>query len=148
MSDSPLKIEWRARDIPLTPTACAGIGGVALTLARRLLRLADSELARYQGAAGGGVLIVSGEADLLPWTDGVLYLGRDPAAPDLLLPTALEPCLPLTLFESALRRSHPEWTLPLAVFPAHRRVVSLSAARPIYRQTLQNWLDSAERETS
>ena len=106
------------------------------------------ELERYQGAAGGGVLIVSGEGGILPWTDGIFYLGRDPAAPNLLLPTALEPRLPPALFESALRRSHAELTPPLAVFPAHRRVVSLSAARPIYRPALKNWLDGAERENA
>ena len=148
MNSIPLKIEWTPREIPLTPTACAGIGEAGIRLARRLLRLSDAELAQYQGGAGSGVLIVVGDADILPWTDGILYLGRDSAAPGLLLPTALAPGLagfPLALFEVALRHSYPQLPPPLAVFPAHRRIVSLSEARPIDRQSLQKWLDDAER---
>ncbi|MCB9564908.1 MAG: hypothetical protein H6708_31365 [Kofleriaceae bacterium] len=49
------------------------------------------------------MLAVVGDAARLPWVDGVAYLGRDLAAPSLLVPTTLAPDAPPALVERALR---------------------------------------------
>lgn len=86
-------------------------------------------------------MIAIGEEKLLVWVDGVIYLGRDEAAPSLLLPTTLEPDVPPALFERALlKRLH--HAAPIAVLPAQQIVTSVSSARPISRQTLIAWLKS------
>ena len=38
-------------------------------------------------------VVVLGATEALPWVDGVNYLGRDPDAPRLLLPTMLRPAV-------------------------------------------------------
>jgi hypothetical protein len=67
----------------------------------------------------------------------------------LLLPSALEPGVPLPLFEGALRR-HLTNTLqsatapPLLIWPGEALVVSLAAARPLDRKRAEEWLTSHE----
>ena len=133
--------EWRPRGEPLTPTAVAARGQAAFALTRRLLARDDAALAALRGVAGADTLLVIGTADLLPWTDGAVYLGRDPQAPALLLPTHAEPAVCAALFERALRAAFPENSPPLAVLPAERIVVSANAARPISRAVLLEWLE-------
>lgn len=90
----PIALGWVGRDPPLSPLAVVARGQAALRLADRL---ASSELpcdGRWRGLGdpGGGRerwLLVLGDEP--PWVDGAAYLGRDPAAPRLLLPTALRP---------------------------------------------------------
>jgi hypothetical protein len=64
--------------------------------------------------SGPDVLLVVG--DELPWADGVVYLGRDPDAPKLLLPTTLMPEVPVDLFERALLHKFADAAAPLAVW--------------------------------
>jgi hypothetical protein len=92
-----------------------------------------------RGLAGDGVMVVLSDADILPWADGVEYVGRSPEAPSLLLPTCLEPGVGDALFERAVART-PGGEPPLAISPARRRVVSVAAARPIDRRRLSDWL--------
>jgi hypothetical protein len=136
-------VQWRSRREPLT--ACGGLafGAVARRLAERILRAEDPVLASLRGLAGTGVLLVLGDADLLPWADGIEYLGRSPDAPSLLLPTCFEPGFGDALFERAIMRK-PGGTAPLAVSPARRRLVSAAAAGPIDRSRLAQWLSHAE----
>jgi hypothetical protein len=121
---------WRPRQAPLAPRAVAAWGPAARALARKA---ADRGLS---GVAGDDVLVLLGEAEALPWADGVVYLGRDERAPALLLPTALEPDAPPELFERALLARHRE--TPLAVFD--RWIVPVGAARPVERDRLAAWL--------
>ena len=97
-------ISFSPRDDSLAPIAATGLGPVARALAERLLRLSDDQLAALRGAAADGLVFVTGETAVLPWVDGVVYLGRDPDAPRLLLPTMLRPSAPLAAFE---RRHRP-----------------------------------------
>ncbi len=132
---SPLPVTWRDRPVPLSPSAVVGLGAAAGGLLRRVSRSAPDALASFEGAAAPGVLVVLGEADRLPWADGVGYLGRDPRAPALLLPTALEPSVHPALLEQAIRRRlASSWRVAVLADPP--RLISLASPRPLTPQAL------------
>jgi len=136
---SHLPITWQPRRMPLAPTAMVVADDAARWLAERLLARDDEGLAQFSGVAGQQLLIILGPESALPWVDGALYLGSDASAPNLLLPTTLEPSIPVPLLERALRRQAPHLTPPLAVLPATRQLVSLAAACTVARETLTRW---------
>lgn len=141
MSDPALlPLRWRVREPPLEPVAAAATGEAARALAERLLAMPDERLAALSGVAGTEVLVVTGERGDLPWVDGVQYLGRDPQAPGLLLPTTLSPAVPLPLVERAvmLRRRTP--VTPMAVVLEPPLLVPLDGARKVDRAVLRRWL--------
>jgi hypothetical protein len=136
-----IRVGWGPRRAPLVPLAVAARGAAAARLARRLL---EGELEGLRACAGEGVLVVLGPAERLPWAEGVRYLGRDPAAPGLLLPTALAPTVPVDLLARALvRRARGV----LAVLPPEAglgpAVVPLVSA-PIFRPALEAWLEACD----
>lgn len=139
-----MSLATRTRAEPLPPSGAVAEGDAARRLARRLLALEDAALARLAGVAAPGLLAVAGVGEDLPWVDGVAYVGRDPAAPSLLLPTATEPAAPAALLERALVASAPGAPLPLAVLEAPLRLVPLGAARPVERARLAAWLAREE----
>lgn len=134
---------WSPRSEPLTALAVAGVGPVALALARRALEAEEKQLGAWSGVAGSGVLVLLGETQSLPWVDGAVYLGRDAAAPSLLLPCVLAPQVAPSLLERALV-AHASAGTPLAVLPLSGLLVPVGAARPVARETLAAWLKSAE----
>lgn len=142
-----VRVTWVTREPPLVAGVALARDGAARKLAQRLLRASDEDLARWRGVAGEAIVAVMGERETLPWVDGVTYLGRDPAAPSLWLPTTARPDVPLELFERALlaRASHvaPPLAPPLALLVHDHGVdlVSLAEARPIARAVLTRWLD-------
>jgi hypothetical protein len=142
-ADSRLPVTWCPRLEPLAALAVAGVGPVALALARRALTSEDKQLGAWSGVAGAGVLVLLGETDSLPWVDGAVYLGKDPAAPSLLLPCALAPEVAPALLERALV-AHASGGTPLAVLPRSSHLVPVGAARPVARATLMAWLKDAE----
>jgi hypothetical protein len=85
-------------------------------------------------------LLILGQADGLPWTDGAIYLGRDSAAPNLLLPTVLTPTVPLGLVERMLVSRFAQAEPPIAVVPQSGLVASVAGARVISRPVLAAWL--------
>lgn len=136
-------VTWRPRPDPLEPAGVAARGAAARSLAARLLARGDEELGRLRGVAGPELLVALGAAADLPWTDGVSYLGRDPDAPLLLLPTNREPAVPARLLERALLARAQELAglePPLAVLLAPDLLVSTAVARPIDRRVLKRWL--------
>lgn len=133
-----LTVAFRPRAAPLAPVAAAARGAAARALAERLLARDDEALAKLAGVAAPDLILVLGESDALPWVDGVLYLGRDPAAPALLLPTALEPDVPAPLLERAVLAR--ERAAPVAVLVEPRQLVSAAAARPVERARLAAFL--------
>ncbi|QQR44166.1 hypothetical protein JKA73_35155 [Myxococcus xanthus] len=137
-----LPVRWRSRAEPLEPLAVAGEGPVAVALARRVLAEDDARLANWEGVAGRGLLVLLGASALLPWVDGAVYLGRDAAAPSLLLPCALAPDVAASLLERAFVVHAHAGGAKLAVLPASRCLVRMDAARPVSRVTLQAWLDT------
>lgn len=137
-----MRVSFVPRRLPLSPVAAAGIGPVARALGARLLELETAHLQRLRGVAGENLLVLLGEAESLPWVDGIAYLGRDPEAPRLLLPTALAPDVPAPLFEKALFQRVRAQTGPLAVLASPRRIVPVSSALPIHRASLERWLSA------
>lgn len=134
-------VSWRPRPTPLEPSAVVAWGAtLASKLGRRLLEHDDEALARWRGVAGPEVLLALGPD--LPWIDGVQYLGSDPAAPGLLLPTTAAPTVPAELLAQALRGRAAPGSMPLAVLPDPPRVVPTGSARPIDRPSLSKWLRS------
>ena len=125
----PVPVRWDHREPPLAPVAVAAVGESAV----RLLHLVGVRLSRElageaaglptgePGARAGGpsgiqrlsgvwaragrelVVVLMGEAEQLPWVEGVVYLGRDPLAPQLLLPTLRIPKVPLEVYAAAVR---------------------------------------------
>ncbi|NTX51772.1 hypothetical protein [Myxococcus sp. CA039A] len=143
-SQGALPVRWGPRAEALEPLAVIGVGEVARVLARRALREDDAKLGAWRGVAGQGVLVLLGAAESLPWVDGALYLGRDSAAPSLLLPCALAPDVVASLLERALLALAGDTATPLAVLPGSFQLVSVASARPVHRPTLVAWLASEE----
>jgi hypothetical protein len=107
-------MKWLPREPPLEACAVVAFGEAAkkLRVPKSMPCIRTAEM----------VLLIG---DDLPWADGVVYLGRDPAAPKLLLPTTLRPDVPLDLFERALLKKFED--APLAVIGD--RVISAGHAR-------------------
>ena len=141
MNTSLLQINWHAREIPLSPCAVATRDEATHILARRLLLRDDEFLSKFKGVAGEKILIILGEAGVLPWADGALYLGRDSDAPSLLLPTTLAPDVPLALLERALRLRFADSPLPLAVLPQWNLILPCGAAQIIARRELEKFVE-------
>jgi hypothetical protein len=132
-------VRWAPREPPLAPRAAIGLGEVARALARRLLALPAEAMGRLSGVGGADVLVVMADEAALPWVDGVIYLGRDPEAPSLLLPTTLRPDVPPPLFEEAVL-GRVRGTPPVVVLPEPPVLVATGAARPLDRGALEAWL--------
>lgn len=141
MKDELVPIAWRPRPAPLEPVGMAARGEAARALVRRLLARSDQDLARLTGVAGQDLILLLGNAGdtaLLPWVDGAIYLGRDPRAPSLLLPTNREPAVPLPLVERALvlRAGRLKVEPPLAVLLDPPLLASALEARALVRRRL------------
>lgn len=146
-SDATIALAWAARAVPLTPRAVVAIGAPARALGRRLAALADAELAALTAVAGPAALVILGDAAALPWVDGVIYVGRDDAAPGLLLPTTLAPTVAAPVVARAVaawlgaRGAAVAW--PVALVPTPLAIIPCGAARPIERGRLAAWLEAA-----
>lgn len=129
----PLEWRWRPRADPLPAQAAVAWGPVARVLHARLRQLAPEQQGALSAMAGRDLLVVTGEADALPWADGVAYAGPADQAPGLWLPTVEEPDLPVDLIARSLQREHPKrqplllWPRPAFVLPLDR-LLPLSAA--------------------
>lgn len=117
-------IGWRDREIPLAPRAALAEGPAVARWARRLLRAPD--LSAWSGVGDRSAMFVSGED--LPWADGLLWLGVDPAAPGLYLPTTREPDVHPALLARRIE-------LPAALLPD--RILALRHARPLARELVE-----------
>jgi hypothetical protein len=140
-----VEVAWRVRDEPLEPCAVVARGAAAIGLATRLLECDDERLASLRGVAGPSILVLLGEANTLPWVDGVEYLGRDTRAPSLLLPVTRAPSIALQLFERAVLAQSGK-PAPVAVTPGV--IASVAAARPIARERLAAWAERERRGAS
>jgi hypothetical protein len=145
MPSFQFEISWGPRRAPLLPVAVAARGEAALRLARRLLLLDDESLARLSGVAGHDVIVVQGEAEDLPWVEGVGYLGVESEAPFLLLPTNYEASWPAPLLARAFAARVGE-SETIAVLPQPGLLVPMKSARPVSRGTLTHWIESFGEE--
>ena len=130
-----LELTWHVRERPLPVRGLCARADAATRLVERLLAGDDATLARLEGVAGVALVCLSGAADDLPWVPGVEFLGVDPVASGLLLPTTRRPGVPADLLLRALAR---RTTPPLALLPG--LVVPLAAARALERPALAAWL--------
>jgi len=138
-------VSWLPRSAPLAPCACIARGAAARALGNALLAWEPARLARIKACAGDGVLVVLGDNPDLPWLDGITYLGRDEAAPHLLLPTTRRPNVPVDLFARALAAHVPGAKGGGAVVPdpaGGLDWVPIAAAGPIERASLEAWMAS------
>ena len=124
----------------LDPVAVVGTGPVARALLQRLLRFSDADLATLRGVAGDGLIALLGDTAALPWADGVVYLGRDAAAPRLLLPTTQRPAVAPDAFERAIARRAGTNAGPWAVLAAPPLVIPLGDALPVERAEVLRFL--------
>jgi hypothetical protein len=137
-----MRITFSQREDCLDPAAVVGLGPIACALAERLMLLSDGRLGRLRGSAGNGITVVLGEAQDLPWADGVTYLGRDPAAPRLLVPCMLHPNIAMDVFERAVAHCAAALPGPWAVLATPPRLFSVADAAIINRGHLAQWLES------
>jgi hypothetical protein len=137
MNSSLLKIHWQNRPDALSPCAVVAFDGAAISLAEKLLSFEDEKLHFLQGISAEQMILLTGESENLPWTNGAIYLGRDAQMPSLLLPTTLKPSCPLDLFERALNEKFRSLS-PFAVLP--EKIIPFGAAKPLSRPVLENWL--------
>lgn len=137
---SGIELAWTARGVSLAARAVAAWGSAATLLGERVAALDDATLGTLTAVAGNRVLIVMGDEAALPWIDGVIYLGRDDGASELLLPTALAPSVPAPVLEAAIKRVATKGA-PIAVLPATGMLVPCGSARAIDRTVLATWIE-------
>ncbi len=139
MTAAAIPFGWRPRRRPLAAIAAVARGASAVALGRRLLDEGEA-VARFAAVGAPGWLLIAGSD--LPWVEGIEYLGTDPEAPSLYLPTLLEPTWPLDLLTAALLRRG--LALPCAVLPAAPGegplLLAVAAARPLDLDLLRAWL--------
>jgi hypothetical protein len=107
MALASFRPHWQLRTEALTPAAVVAHTAAALAALKRWLeQLSDRERALLREWHLPALSMVISKDVPLPWFDGVSYAGVDSQAPQLWLPTHLEPGLPLALLQRAvLRRS-------------------------------------------
>jgi hypothetical protein len=91
-----IELGWQPRPVPLRARAAVGLGPIGVRLAGAIGGR-PLEVVRFEGA----LVLIGAEAEL-PWVEGVLYLGIDPRAPGLLVPTHRAPTVPIDLLARAL----------------------------------------------
>ena len=141
MTAARIPVEWTPRHAPLEARAVVASDAAAKALGRRIIELDDAALRSLAAVAADDLIVVLGEAAALPWADGVVYLGRDEAAPDLLLPTALAPTVPVAVLEASIRKVVAK-AAPIALLPSPARLIPCGAARSMDRALLAAWLEA------
>jgi hypothetical protein len=144
-----IALDLSERREPLAACAALCLSKERARFVTRLLQLDDAELARLSGVHGDDFVLICGDAADLPWVDGVRYFGKDPAAPQLLLPTALGPNVSSALLERAvalrLAAQHSTAAGPFAVCFEPPQLIPLGAAQPLSRTVLEDWLTARSR---
>lgn len=135
-----MKVAWVPREPPLS--AC-GLVVVASGIAR-LLRLEDEALGRLQGVVGAGKIVILGDGEALPWVDGATWLGVDPEARALRLPTTLRPDVPVAWLERrVLALAAGSGGGPFVVLPETQEIIPLGSALPLDRAMIEQMAKGA-----
>ncbi len=129
------QIPWRMRHEPLLPQGVMACGTQRLQAAERLLAQDDGRLSRLRGVTGAQHLLILGQESDLPWIPGATYLGQDPQALHLLLPTHLAPDIPLEWLDRAIIAAHGE--RQYAVDPQQGALIPFGDALRLDRACLQ-----------
>ncbi|HYQ04722.1 MAG TPA: hypothetical protein VER96_38875 [Polyangiaceae bacterium] len=143
-----ISIDARMREAALVPSAALALREVTQSLVARLLELDEQRLSRLRAVRGADFLLLQGSSSDLPWCDGLIYLGKDEAAPQLLLPTTVTPNVPTALFERALVRHCQSIPAPLlgpwAVSFEPPLLISLAESRPLSPERVRRWFDVSQ----
>ena len=131
-------LDWQARSDPPAPAGLVAVDAAARAVVRALAQRDAAQLAGLSAVNVGGVLVVLGPADRLPWAEGVRYCAPAADTPGLWLPTRTMPTLPADLVHAALRRRAGGTLLLLWTEPDF--VLALDDAVPI-DSTVLDWLD-------
>lgn len=124
---------WRNRFDALAPSAVIAFDAAAKRLKEKIIALDDEKLNLLQGVFAENILFVAGADANLPWTDGVIYLGKDALAPQIFLPTNRRPDVPLDLFEKRLLQNFAAQK-PFAVL--ENKIIPIGKMRPVSRKVL------------
>ncbi len=108
-------------------------------LVRRLLIEPDDRLAALQGVDSPQGAIVFGNADVLPWVDGLIYLRACPGGASVWVPSTVAISVPEELFARALRTAHPDVAGPVVALPGSRCLIPVAGALALTRAHLQAW---------
>jgi hypothetical protein len=136
-------MSWVDRKIVLAPIAAYAHGAAAIELAHKLSKWPADRLAKLSGVSTKNTIVVlAQQEDELPWVDGIQYLGKDPAAPQLLLPTALAPDVHAGLFERAIAGKARTVGL-IAVVPDPPAIIPMKPALPLTVAKLAAFLEAA-----
>lgn len=135
---SPFPLNWIPRDEPLIPIAVVSHGDTARRLIERVLKDDVEKMQRLNGVVVNDTIILTGKPEDLPWIIGVEYLGVDPDAPHLLLPTNSTLEMPVALLSEILYRKF--LRAPIAVVPSTKSLIPTDIARPLDRDRLLAWL--------
>lgn len=130
---------WRVRRQPALPQAAVAWGEAAVRLHARLTRMTEDQSSGLQATAARDVLIVTGDADRLPWVEGIDYAFAVSTAPGLWLPTLWEPDTPPDLVGQALSNRYAR--VPLLLWHAPQAVVPLDRCLPVTALHLQRIQD-------
>jgi hypothetical protein len=135
-------VTWIDRERVLSPLAACARGEQTLALANKLYSWTADRLAKLSGVATADALVVLAKLeDDLPWIDGIKYLGKDPLAPQLLLPTASRPDVHASLFERAITQKARTIGL-IAVLPdPPPAIIPLRNALPLSHTKLRELLE-------
>jgi hypothetical protein len=127
-------MRWVDREPPLAPSGMVARGAAARVLAARL---AQHPGVGVRGVAGAGLIALLAPADRLPWVEGAIWLGSDPLAPTLLLPTTRRPADPIEWVEAAVLRQAAH---KLAALLEDGSVIPLDRARPVGEAEIARFL--------
>ena len=95
---------FTARTEPLPPRAVVARGACATRLADRITRMPEVDQRHLRVVALPGLLIALADEALLPWVDGVEYLGVEPGT-GMWVPTTQTTSIAAELVERAMRRT-------------------------------------------
>jgi hypothetical protein len=136
-----ISVEWTVRMEPLVPHAVVARGAAAIDLGKRILARPPKTIERLRCVVAESFVIVLGDADDLPWTDGALYLGRVGTC-TMYLPTLLQPSVHPLLLERALLKANRSLRAPFAVLAQDSLVVPLANAQTVQRDFISSWLEA------
>lgn len=132
-----MAMQWLAREAVLAPAGAVACGRAAHDLLRQLQIRSAEERQGLRFIATADMLVLLGEADQLPWVDGIRYCAASPEAPMLWLPTLLCPSLPVDLLQQRLL--HEARRGPVLLWPEPACYMPLDAAAPLDEAAVQ-WL--------
>ena len=111
------------------------MGETKLRLTEHLLTQEDKVLEAMAAVFFDDALFVKGESETLPWVDGIRYLGIDPDAPRLWIPTHTKPNVALGIFAAAIQK-HAGIAGPLAVSLFPKRTFPVGDSHILTRASL------------